>query len=110
MFSDPTHASVAAAAAVSLGAIVVWAWLLLRIVVCNRHHTERRPVQLTMPIVGLIASAGTLFSVIGFAKQLGYIDIAMSNEAISLIASMGRGALLMGGIIALVAYHPPKEH
>lgn len=110
MFNDPTHASVFGAIFVSAGAIIAWLWLLVKMAICNHRRDERRPAQLAMPFVGLVASIGTLSSALGFAKQLGYIDIGISNEAISLIASMGRGALLMGGIIALVYYHPPKEH
>lgn len=101
--------SVYAAIAVSGISVFVWSVLMIRMVWFFRHHHERRPFILAMPVVGLVASIGTLASAIGYAVSAGVLDIAVSRDAISLIASMGRGGLLMGGVMALAYYRPAHE-
>ena len=95
-----------AAVVVSLAAVVAWMVLTVKIVWSFHDHVERRPYILSMPAVGLLASVGTLASALGFALQRHLIDIPIHGEVLSVIASMGRGALLMGGVIALVYYSP----
>jgi len=91
---------------ISLASSVVWFLLLIMILRSFKQHIERRPYILSMPLVGLIASVGTLASAIGFAEQIGVIDFALAPEVLTIIASMGRGALLMGGALALAYYTP----
>jgi hypothetical protein len=94
------------ALAISALASIIWVVLLVRMVWAMKHGRERRPYILAMPMVGLLASFGTLASAIGFGLQTGMIDIQIEPQALSLVASMGRGALLMGGVIAFAYYRP----
>lgn len=88
--------------AVSIAAVVIWSYLLLRSAAKYGH--EQRRLWFAMPVGGLIASVGTLASAwAGYASVHG---IVFDPVAISFIASMGRGALLMGGIVAIFYYQP----
>ena len=91
---------------ISVIAATIWLVLLVRMVLAMKRGRERRPYILAMPMVGLLASIGTLASAIGFGIQTGVLDFQISSDALSLVASMGRGALLMGGVVALGYYHP----
>ena len=97
------------ALAISALAATIWLVLLVRMVWAMKHGQERRPYILAMPMVGLLASVGTLASAIGFGIQAGVLDIQFSSQALTLLASMGRGALLMGGVIAFGYYHPRES-
>jgi hypothetical protein len=107
--SDIIEDEVRLALSISALAATIWLVLLVRMVWAMKHGRERRPYILAMPMVGLLASIGTFASAVGFAIQTGVIDLHISQEALSLVASMGRGALLMGGVIALGYYHPHNE-
>ena len=87
-------------------AVTIWLVLLVRMVLAMKRGRERRPYILAMPMVGLLASIGTLASAIGIGIQTGVLEVDISREALTLVASMGRGALLMGGVVALTYYHP----
>jgi len=95
-----------AAVFISAASVVAWSVLTVRILSSFRAHVEKRPYILSMPAVGLLASLGTLASALGFALQRHLIEVPISPEALSITASMGRGALLMGGVVALAYYHP----
>lgn len=81
--------------------VLAWAALLVKSFGGFQRHVIRRPMWLAMPIVGLLASVGTLASAIGFAYQTGLLSGEINQELFSLVASMGRGALLMGAVISL---------
>lgn len=108
IFTFDTQAAFVAIA-VSAGATVAWAALLIQSVLAFYEAREQRHRQLTMPIVGLLASIGTLASAVGFADQLGVIDTQISHAFMSLVASVGRGALFMGALLALASYRPPRR-
>jgi hypothetical protein len=55
------------------------------------------------------ASLGTLSSAIGFAVQRGALPELMPQDVWSFLASVGRGAILMGGLIILTHYRPPER-
>ena len=57
----------------------------------------------------LLASIGTLASSIGYGMQQGVIVLDIPQPWFSLIASMGRGALLAAGAIVLTHTRLPKE-
>lgn len=87
----------------SVVAVIVWG------ILCLRSIRDRRHAAKVMAITGLFASIGTLASALGFAIQRGVLTVQIDPDAISLVASMGRGALLMGGIIALVYFSPKAK-
>lgn len=93
---------------ISTAATVAWVILTIKILLSFRSHIERRPYILSMPAVGLLAAVGTLASALGFALQRQIIDIPVDPQTLTVVASMGRGALLMGGVIALAYYSPTK--
>lgn len=98
---------VVGAIATSIVALVVWTAVVIRIYWCsNKTHTERRFSTTVMPLVGWVATLGTLASAIGFAQSAGVYDFGLDRGTLTFIASMGRGALLMGGIMVLVYYSP----
>ena len=98
------------AISISVASIATWCVLLFRILRSLARRHEDRVFVMAMPIVGLLASVGTLASAIGFGVASGALDLAIPTEALTLIASMGRGGLLMGGVIALAFYRPEKDH
>jgi len=108
--NDAIDYEVRLALAVSVIAATIWVVLLVRMVLAMKLGRERRPYILAMPMVGLLASIGTLASAIGFGIQTGVLEVDISGEALTLVASMGRGALLMGGVVALGYYHPHNGH
>lgn len=107
--TNPNFEAVWGGLLISGVASILWLILLERVVALLGAHVERRPFILAMPIVGLLASVGSLASAVGFGMQTGILDISISPTVLSVVASMGRGALLMGGVIALFYYHPPRR-
>ena len=101
--------SVWTAIMVSSVAVLIWIALLIRMAKSFGCHSERRPFMMAMPVVGLVAAVGTLASGIGFGISSGVIDLDIPKTTLTLVASMGRGALLMGGAIALAYYHPAES-
>lgn len=94
----------------SLAAIVVWVLVLIRVfALAIWRDDDRRFTAFMMPLVGLIASVGTLASAIGYAQQIGSLDWHIPNDTLTFVASMGRGALLIGGLMVLIAYHPRRH-
>ena len=88
---------------------LVWLLVLLREAIAIRRHQERRRTPyLIMPLAAFIVSVGTLASAIGFAMQRGTVTIDINPDTLSLIASMGRGAMLAAGVIVLATLRPPK--
>jgi hypothetical protein len=90
-------------------AVVVWGIVLVRALRAAAHHVEHRAVWPVMAITAFVASVGTLASAIGFAAQRGLIEYPIPADWLSAIASIGRGALLMAGIIVLTHYRPPER-
>ena len=89
-------------------AVIIWAAVFARSVRAYRRGNERRH-WVVMPTTALLASLGTLASAIGYAMQRGVVVIDVNPEVLSMVASMGRGALLMAGIIVLAYYAPPHK-
>ena len=90
-----------------LGSTVAWGLVLVREFWAVRHGVERRGSSwLIMPISAFLVSIGTLASAIGFAIVRGVIQLDIDVDTLSVISSMGRGALLMAGLIVLTSYRP----
>ena len=88
-------------------AVVVWLVVLVRTFRAREAGLERRRApSLVMPISALIVSFGTLASAVGFANQRGFLIMAIDADALSLVSSMGRGALVAAGLIYLFSYRP----
>jgi hypothetical protein len=88
-----------------LTAIMAWLLLLIRMAVAYLRREERRSYIMMMPVVGFLASLGGFASALGFALGSGW-SIPIERDTITQIASMGRGALFMGGLLALGFYRP----
>lgn len=93
----------------SSAAVLVWGVVMVRTVVAYAGGIERRMTWLTMAIGATLTSVGTLASAIGFAVQRGYLPDVVPPDVWSFLASVGRGALLMAGLIVLTHYRPPKR-
>jgi hypothetical protein len=89
-------------------AVVIWAIVLVRALLEWRHQEERRISWVMMAGTAFLASVGTLSSSIGFGIQSGVLDVNLSQPMLSFVASVGRGALVMGGLIVLTHARPPK--
>lgn len=88
---------------VTILAIVVWTALLTLMVIRVREGKEHRTLALAMPITGALASVGSLASVTGLLLLIH--DIVDSPPILlATLAAAGRGALLMGAIVALGYY------
>lgn len=79
-------------------------WLHLLLVQARRYH-ERRKFNYILYLTGFIASLALTASAVG-ALNLEF-KLGMPREAFTFMASMGRGAILMTGIILLV--RTPRE-
>lgn len=80
---------------VSLVAVAAWAAVLI----AQARADDERRTSLMMPVTALIASLGTLASALGFAQQTGTLTLNIDPQILTLVASMGRGALAAAGII-----------
>lgn len=102
------HALPILALTVGAAAVAIWGLVLVRTVRAYATRIEQRLVWLTMAIGAFLASTGTLASAIGFAIQRGFLPEMLPPDFWSFIASVGRGALLMSGLIVLTHYRPPQ--
>ena len=107
MIPDPTLPIVALA--VGGAATAVWSVVLYRSVRAWYSGIELRSSYVVMAGTAWLASLGTLASAVGFAIQRGAIPEIVSPDLMSLVASMGRGALLMGGLVIVTHYRPPEH-
>jgi hypothetical protein len=107
MIPDPVFPIVAVATA-SLAALV-WAVVLARSARAWGRGVEHRSSYVLMAGTAFIASVGTLASSVGFAMQRGLLPEFVSPDAMSFVASVGRGALLMAGLILVTHYRPPER-
>lgn len=89
-------------------AVVIWSVVLARSLADWRRMAERRVTWVMMAGTALLASIGTLASSIGYGMQQGVIFLDVPQPAFSFIASVGRGALVMAGLIVLTHARPPK--
>ena len=99
IFDDPAVPVIALGS--GAGAVLIWAVVLIRSLIAYRVHAERRRPGLVMPIAALVTAIGTLASATALATSRGTISLGIDPNTFSLIASMGRGALLMAGLIVL---------
>lgn len=101
-----TDLSAEALMALLLSGIAVFLWSVL----VGRCFVRRqwRLVNLVMYIVGLLASVGSFASAWGFAMSLDGLSSFPDLDPIvvTMVASIGRGALLMGGLILLILGRP----
>jgi hypothetical protein len=107
MIADPVYPVVALT--IGLMAAFVWGCVLARSIGAWRRGYEHRASYVLMAGTAFIASLGTLASSIGFAMQRHLIPEFVPADFMSFLASVGRGALLMGGLIILTHYRPPKQ-
>jgi hypothetical protein len=96
---NETPAAEFVALVTGIGAVLIWTTLLFLTV---RHH--KRGAALSMALVGTLASFGACASALAFAGQLSEA-LRVSPQALTFVASMGRGALIMGGLIVLSRLH-----
>lgn len=94
--------------ATGTSAVVIWTVVFARSVIDWERKDERRVTWLLMAGTALLASIGTLASSIGLGMQIGVIHLAINQQVFSFIANVGRGALVMAGIIVLTHSRPPK--
>jgi len=88
-------------------AALTWGALLIRTVTTYASRHFHHKVFLVMPLVGFLASVGMLSSSVAMlAVLLGY---RIPTDAFAVVAGLGRGALLMGGIIAWSYYRLPER-
>jgi hypothetical protein len=90
-------------------AVVIWALVLVRSLAAFVDNVEHRATFVMMAGAALLASVGSLASSIGYAIQRGVIAVDVPPDALSFIASLGRGALLMAGLIVATHYRPPAR-
>ena len=91
----------------SVATIAVWGYLVIVEVWGLKSRRERRRGFVWLPIVGLLSAIGMLAS--GLAYYGAMHGIPFSDDLAGLISSMGRGALLAGGLIAAVLLPPPRK-
>lgn len=89
-------------------AVTIWTVVLVRSLRDWRRRDERRVTWVMMAGTALLASIGTLSSSIGYGMQSGVIFLDVPQPLFSFIASVGRGALIMAGLIVLTHARPPK--
>ena len=93
------------ALATGIGSVVMWAVVLVREML--RVGTERRRNWWGIPALALVVSVGVLASAVASGGWVIGIDLdSTSRTALTLIASVGRGALLTAAVLMLIAPHP----
>lgn len=94
---------------VSSAAVAVWVIVVVRSIQAYHRGVEHRREFVIMAFSALIIAIGTLASAIGFAAARGLLPMVLDPDLVSMIASMGRGALLMAGLIVATHYRPPER-
>lgn len=94
---------------ISLSAVGAWFIVSFRMAASLYHRHERHISMVVMPFIGLLASIGMLASTVHTGQLTGELDLMLSGTMLTFLTSMGRGALLMGGIIVLFRCHPGEE-
>jgi hypothetical protein len=89
-------------------AVAIWSVVFVRIIRDWKHQDERRLGWVMMAGTALLASVGTLASSIGYGMQQGVIYLDVPQPMFSFIASVGRGALIMAGLIVLTHARPRR--
>ena len=107
MIADPAFPVIGLV--VGSAAVGVWSLVLVRSLWAWRTVEERRASYVVMAGTAFLASIGTLASAVGFAVQRGVLELAVNPDVLSAIASMGRGALLTGGLIVATHYRPGAD-
>jgi hypothetical protein len=95
----------------SAASMFVWSVLFGMHLRHRIHHEERRLGNGGMYLVGLIASVGFFASAWAFGIREGVAPV-VSLEFLAFTASVGRGALFMGGVALLVInthQHPVSQ-
>lgn len=88
--------------AAGITAVAVWAIYLGKTIHRTFAALDERRSFVAMGVVGLTAAVGALASAVYFAaKRNGF---TVDENVLLLLGSMGRGALVMGGVIVLL--HP----
>ena len=107
MIADPILPVIAIATGVL--ATVIWTVVFGRSLRALGEGTEHRKQFVLMAATAWLASIGALSSSLGYATQLGLIGWSVPLDAMTFVASVGRGALFMGGLIVLTHYRPPRK-
>lgn len=93
--------SIAIAIAMSIVCILAWTALLIRSLI---DPAGRHPLEVSAGAFGVIIALGSLGSaMLGAAHEGVVFPFMISEDAAVLVAAMGRGALLMAAVMALVA-------
>ena len=91
--------------ALSAVAVILWtAFLVLAII-----RREPRGSFYLMALVAILTAVGMLASAWAAAQAGGQTNIRIDRVTLALVAGMGRGALIMGGVFALAAYRGQKD-
>jgi hypothetical protein len=93
-------------AIVSVSSAIVWVSLFIMNIRMTKKNRRDRPLIVLMPIVGFIVSVGSLGSIAGAFYIMRYGE---SSTALAALAAIGRGALLMGGIIGFMYYRQERH-
>lgn len=90
-------------------AVLGWGVVLIRALRARTRGVEHRGTAwLVMPLGALLAALGSMSSALGGAVITQTISLDVSVEALSVVASMGRGALAASALIVLASYRPPR--
>jgi len=89
------------ALATGLGALIMWAIVLIQALVRRRTGVERRASWIVMPATAIVVSIGTLASAVAMGQ--GMLDVVIEGPILTLLASIGRGALFTAAVLVLIA-------
>jgi hypothetical protein len=90
----------------SMGALILWVAFGLRVLRAWTRLLEHRPVWAVLPVIGVMAALGMSAMSLYVAATHGLVTLPWEPEDLLVIASLARGGLLMGGVIAFVFYAP----
>jgi hypothetical protein len=93
--------------ATGLGALVMWVIVLIQALNRRRAGVERRATWVVMPATAIVVSIGTLASAVAMGQ--GMLDFVIEGPILTLLASVGRGALFTAAVLVLLAPHPETE-
>ena len=104
-----TDLTLPAAIALATGAAALGVWSAVCIVAFAMRRHEKRRTQAAFVAMAWTASLGMLASAVGSAEIRGLLDLGIPADALSFVASFGRGALLAGGVVFIIRWREPRD-
>lgn len=96
---------------VALASVLLWGALFGLAVQVHLNGHERFDLhrRAGVTLVGLLAAIGMLASLIAYLQGVDLLPLFLSRDVLHFVAGVGRGALLMGGLLLWTAHDRMRQ-